>query len=234
MQLGEALVPGAVGVAAGEVGQGSAGLEEPGVGAAPDGEVTQSLGDVALAYSDGAVEDDGLAGVEPAQGGEVADLGGGQLRAGGEVEAFEGDLLVEPGLAEPSGDGGGLAAGDLVFAQDLEELDVAEFAGAGLGEPGLEGVQHPGQPQDAQGLVERAGLDRGDHGRRGGRGRGEGGHDALPSAPALIGTTFPAANGPAANRASGPCRNAAAPPSPAGVVTGSASVPAVRMPLTVR
>ena len=50
---------------------------------------------------------------------------------------------------------------------------------------------------------------------------------------ACSGTTLPAA-GPAANRASGPCRNAATPPSPAGAVTGVASVPAVRMPLTVR
>ncbi len=60
----------------------AAGLEEPGVGAAPDGEVAQGPGDVAFPDADGgAVEDDGLAGVEPAQGGAVADLGGGQLRA---------------------------------------------------------------------------------------------------------------------------------------------------------
>ncbi len=44
-ELGEMLVPGAVGVAAGQVGQGAAGLEEPGVGAVAD----QGLGDVALA-----------------------------------------------------------------------------------------------------------------------------------------------------------------------------------------
>ena len=53
--------------------------------------------------------------------------------------------------------------------------------------------------------------------------------------PARSGTTLPAAaNGSAANSASGPCRNAAAPPSPAGAAAGESSVPAARMPLTVR
>ena len=51
--------------------------------------------------NDGAVEDDGLAGLQPAEGGEVADLGGGQLRGGGEVEALEGGLVLEAGAADP-------------------------------------------------------------------------------------------------------------------------------------
>src|SRR5258708_4123941 len=128
-ELAEGFGPGVVGVAAGQVGQGAAGREEPGGGAVPDGQVAEGLGGVALAYPGRAVQDDGLAGVQPPQGGQVADLGGGQLRAGGEVEALEGDLLVEPGLAEPPGDGGGLAAGDLVLPQDLDEPHVAEFPG---------------------------------------------------------------------------------------------------------
>lgn len=37
--------------------------------------------------------------------------------------------------------------GDLVLAQHLEELQVAEVSGAGGGEPGTEGLQHPGQFQ---------------------------------------------------------------------------------------
>ena len=81
--------------------------------------------------------------MQPPQGGEVADLGGGQFRAGGEVEAFEGGLFLEACLAEPPGHGHGVAAGDLVFAQDLEEVDVAEFSGAGPGEAGLDGGEHP-------------------------------------------------------------------------------------------
>ena len=132
---------------AGQVGQGPAGFEEPGLGAGADGEVGQGLGDVALADADRAVEDDGLAGVQPAQGGEVADLGGGQLRGGGEVEAFQGGLGLEPGAADPPGQGHGLAAGDLVLAQDLQEVQVAEFPGVGLGQAGVEGGQHAGQFQ---------------------------------------------------------------------------------------
>jgi hypothetical protein len=45
----EAAVPAAVGVAAGQVGQGAAGLGEADVGAGPDGEVAEGLGDVAFA-----------------------------------------------------------------------------------------------------------------------------------------------------------------------------------------
>jgi len=47
-----------VGVAAGEVGEGAAGFEEPGFGAVADGEVAEGLGDVAFSDADGPVEDD--------------------------------------------------------------------------------------------------------------------------------------------------------------------------------
>jgi hypothetical protein len=62
---------------------------------------------------------------------------------------------------EPTVDGHAGAAGDLVFAQDLEEVDVAEFPGAGLGQPALDGLQHAGQLEGAQCLVQGTGLDRG-------------------------------------------------------------------------
>ncbi|GCD99237.1 hypothetical protein EHYA_06951 [Embleya hyalina] len=48
-QLAHALVPGAVRVAAGELGQDPAGLREADVRALADGEVAQGLGDVCLA-----------------------------------------------------------------------------------------------------------------------------------------------------------------------------------------
>jgi hypothetical protein len=92
--------------------------------------------------------------VQPAQGGQVADRGGGQFRAGGEVEFFQGGLFFEPGPAQPAGHGHGLAAGDLVVAEDLEEFQVSEFPGAGLGQAGVEGGQHAGQLQGAQAVVQ--------------------------------------------------------------------------------
>ncbi len=162
-ELAEPFVPGVIGVPPGEVGQGAAGFEEPDVRAVADGQVAEGLRDVALAHADGPVEDHGLAGVQPAQGGQVADLGGGQLRGGAEVEAFQGGLFLEPGFAEPAGHGHGLAAGDLVLAQDLEKLDVAQFPGAGLGKAGVDGGEHPRQLEGAQCLVQGAGLDRGGH-----------------------------------------------------------------------
>ena len=51
-EFGEAFGPGAVGVAAGEVGQGPAGFVEADFGAVPDGEVAEGLRDVALADPD--------------------------------------------------------------------------------------------------------------------------------------------------------------------------------------
>ncbi len=68
----------------------------------------------------------------------------GSFGRGGEVEAFEGGLGLEPGAADPPGQGHGLAAGDLVLAQDLEEVQVAEFPGAGLRQAGVEGAEHAG------------------------------------------------------------------------------------------
>jgi hypothetical protein len=51
-ELAEPLVPGEVGVPAGQVGQGTAGFEEPGLGAGADGQVAEGLGDVGLADAD--------------------------------------------------------------------------------------------------------------------------------------------------------------------------------------
>ena len=158
------LVPGPVGAAAGEVGEGPAGLHEAGVGACAEREVGQGLGDVALADADGPVEDDRFPGLQPAQGGEVADLGGGQLRRGAEVEALQGGLAFEPGGPDPAVQGRGLAAGDLVLAEDLEEVEVPEVAGVSLGEAGVEGGEHPRQLQFPQRGRERAAVGDGDRG----------------------------------------------------------------------
>ncbi|BCI81528.1 hypothetical protein MTY66_31530 [Mycolicibacterium sp. TY66] len=89
-------------------------------------------------------------GVEPAQGGQVAQHRGGQFRVGGEVEVFEGGLFFELGAAQSPCESGGFAAGDLVLTEGLQEFEVAEAAVAGLGEPGIEGVEHAGQFQGAQ------------------------------------------------------------------------------------
>ena len=95
----------------------------------------------------------------------------GSFGCGGEVEALEGGLGLEPGVADPAGQGGGFPAGDLVLAQDLQEVQVAEFPGVGLGEAGVEGGEHAGQFQVAQ---------------RGGQcaavGDGGGGHDVASCA----------------------------------------------------
>ena len=47
---------------------------------------------------------------------------------------------------------------DLVLAEDLQEVQVAEFAGGGLGQAGVEGLEHAGQLQGAQALARAAGM----------------------------------------------------------------------------
>ncbi len=54
-------------------------------------------------------------------------------------------LFFEAGSADAPGQGGGFAAGDLVFAEHLQEVQVPEVAVAGLGQPGIEGVEHAGE-----------------------------------------------------------------------------------------
>ena len=95
--------------------------------------------------NDGPVEDDRFASGQPAQRGEVADLRGGQFRGGIEVEAFQGCRGLEAGPPDPALQGHGLAAGDLVLAQDLQEVPVPEFPGVGLGEAGVGGGGPAGQ-----------------------------------------------------------------------------------------
>ena len=82
----------------------------------------------------------------------------GSLGGGAEVEAFQGGLFFEPGAADPAGQGGGFPAGDLVLAQDLQEVQVAEFPGVRLDETRVEGLEHAGQFQVAQRGGQRAAV----------------------------------------------------------------------------
>src|SRR4051794_22324950 len=65
------------------------------------------------------------------------------LRVVGEVELLQCGGVFEAGLANPAGEGGGVAPVDLVLAECLEELEVAELTSGGLSEARFEGVEHP-------------------------------------------------------------------------------------------
>ncbi|MFJ9447855.1 S1 RNA-binding domain-containing protein [Kitasatospora sp. NPDC101235] len=66
-----------------------------------------------------------------------------RIRRGHEVDLLQGDLLLELRLLQAPLEGGGLAAGDLVLAEDLKEVQVAELAAVGLGQANIEGLRHP-------------------------------------------------------------------------------------------
>jgi hypothetical protein len=117
--------------------------------------VAEGLADVCIADPDGPEQNDGLAGVEPAQGREVADLGDGRLRGGVEVEAFQGGLLPELRFLQAPFEGFGRASGDLVPAEDLEEVEVSVFAfPAAWDEPATTGASVYVVPDDRRGVNE--------------------------------------------------------------------------------
>jgi hypothetical protein len=144
------LADGAIGVSAGQIGEHLRAFGEADVAASPCDLMPKCLCHMSLPDADRSVEDDRLTGVQPAQGGQVAQHRGGQFGADGEVEVFEGVVLFEAGATDTAGQGGGLAAGDLVFAERLQEFQVPEFPVAGLGQSGIEGVEHAGQIQRLQ------------------------------------------------------------------------------------
>lgn len=82
--------------------------------------------------------------------GEVADVGGREFRAGVEVELLQGGLGVEAGAAQTAAHRGLVAVADLVVAPGLQEVEMSKFPGAGLGQPSVEGGEHPGELQGAQ------------------------------------------------------------------------------------
>ena len=126
----QARLPAAVGASSGELGEQAAGLGEEHRVAAPAGEVPERLGDVRLTDAHGPVEQHRLAALQEAQGGEVADQRRRDLRVVGEVELLERRRALEARPAEALGERLGLAPADLVFEQHLEELEMAELAGA--------------------------------------------------------------------------------------------------------
>jgi hypothetical protein len=88
------------------------------------------------------VQHDRLAGVEEAEGCEIPDGGGGCLGVEQEVELLDRAQTFEARRADSAFERGGGTTGDLVLTDHLEELDVVEFTGFGLGQASFEGVEH--------------------------------------------------------------------------------------------
>lgn len=151
---------------------------------------------------------DRLAGGDVAARREIAEVSGGDLRVVAEVEVLERGELLEAGLADPPRDRGGVAPADLVFAEHLEELEVTELAGLGLREARVEGVEHPREPQGPQRRLDLMGP----------------GHDATSTTPSSPSRSK-------SRRAPWRCAGATG---GSGSVVVWVSVPAARMPLTVR
>src|SRR5512144_1370980 len=97
-----------------------------------------------VSHPDGAVQDHRLAGLEEAQARQVADEPSRDLGVEAEVELLERDGGLEARGSHSADQRRGLPARDLVLAQRLQELQVPELTRPGLGEPGLEGVEHAG------------------------------------------------------------------------------------------
>ena len=193
-------------MSAGELGEQPAGGGEGDVVAAAAGLVGQGDGEVGLADPDGPVDQD-----RPRPAAMNSSRARSRIWATGSLGLKLKSKLSrvasqrQVGGPEPAGDLGGVAAGQLVLAEDLEELDVAEGAGSGLGQAGVEGVEHPGQA--AAGVAPGpAGLGGGRRSSAAPRSRTRPGRAARP------GVSTPGSGG----------------------WTAALSVPAARMPFTVR
>ena len=88
---------GAVGAAAGEVGEHLVGVDEEDLVAAAAGFVGEGLAEMALADPGRAVDEDRLVALDELAGGEVEDLGLVELGIEAEVEALEGLGGIEGG-----------------------------------------------------------------------------------------------------------------------------------------
>ena len=133
--------------------------------AAADGGVAEGGGEEGLADPDGAHDHGVVAGLDEAQRAQLVPDGAVVGDLGGVVPAVQGHGRVEPGGAGTPVGGGGLAAGDFVGEDELEELGVAHAAGVGEGEPFGEGVEAAAELHPAQQRLELGGDGRRGHRR---------------------------------------------------------------------
>ena len=144
--------------------------------AAADGGVAEGGGEEGLADTDGSHDHGVVAAVDEPQRAQLVPDGVVVGDLGGVVPAVQGHGRVEAGGAGAAVGGGGLAAGDFVGEDELEELGVAHAAGLGEGEAFGEGVEaaaelDPAQQRPQLGGDRRRGSSR--HLRRRGAGDGE-------------------------------------------------------------
>jgi hypothetical protein len=109
--------------------------------------VTDGLEDVAFSSADRAADDDRLTGRQEAAGSQVTNLLGRDFGVEAEVELFEGLDLLEVSLSDAQRQATLLAARDLVFEHEFQELEIAQPFLVGLLETELEGIEHATQAQ---------------------------------------------------------------------------------------
>ena len=104
-------------------------------------------GDVALAHARGADQEQVLVLGDEACRSQLHDLGLGELGIEGPVEVLELLDLDDLALLEPSGEEPVRSAVQLVLDEELEEFEVRQGRGLGLGEADGERLGHAGQAQ---------------------------------------------------------------------------------------
>jgi len=130
-----------------------AALEVHAVAAAHRG-VTEGRGQERLAHTDRAHDDDVVSAVDEAQ---RAQLGPGLVVVGdgrGVVPVLQAHGGVQPRRAGPKGRRAGLAPGDFVGQDELEELGVAHAARSGQGQALRQGVEGAAELDPAQQRLE--------------------------------------------------------------------------------
>ena len=157
-----------LGVAAVAAGEGEF-VEEPreavvaGGDAVAAGLVAEGAGEVGLAGSGGAGDEDGLAVPDPLSGGEAEHEGAVEAAGGLEVEVFDGGVEVQPSVALEPLVAALLPVGLLAFEQERETVLEGEFGDVGHGGLLLERPCHAGEPEFVEqvesGLAKHDGQD---------------------------------------------------------------------------
>ncbi len=109
--------------------------------------MAEGAGEVGLAGSGRADEEDGLAVADPLSGGESEEDGAVEAASGFEVDVFDGGVEVEFGGALEADVSALFAGGFFAFEEEGEAVFEGEFADVGHGELFFEGLCHAGQSE---------------------------------------------------------------------------------------
>lgn len=116
--------------------------------------MVERTGQPEFAHAGRALDDQVVPLLDPAAESELLEQRPIQPARGAVIDALDGGLVAQPGIAQPRPQSSVLAVGEFAVEQQAEPFGMLEFGTAWAGGQFLEGARHPGKAELAQ-LVER-------------------------------------------------------------------------------